>query len=282
MNLAVLLVVLIAMAAKSNGAVQLIAGKKVLLYVLCYSSKSCRVADKYFSRKHWAKRVRLPSTVFFETDVFVNHFPRLMAKDLWTQYDYVGTISWKAHIKFSMAFNFGMFNLTDIIASAPENVDVIGFVGQAKGKAVSMLLEAKKVHKRFEEIWTGLLDAFSTYTPEQISTNGMIPFYCNYFLAKPQHMVRFLPFIKQAQNYLQHLPSIQEALWSDPKYTVGKATVAKAVFNRTVYAYHPFILERLTPFFFNVENRSIYVYKKFSIVAEIKSKRQQNIPTETT
>lgn len=215
--------------------------------------------------------IRLNASVFFETEAFTAHFPSLMIKDKWELYDYIGTISWKAHIKFTKAFGFGMFNLSDVISSAPDNVDVIALVGQRDAKFDNMLNESTRNHKRFDEIWIGLLQAFNRFTPEQISTHGMIPFYCNYWIAKPQYVARFIPFMKEAHGYLTNLSSIQDALWSNPKY-IGNKHVAKVVFGRKYYAYHPFILERLSPFFFNMENRSIYVYKQFVNITQLPKK----------
>ena len=218
--------------------------------------------------------IKLNQSVFFETELFTKHFPTLMVTDKWSEYDYVGTISWKAHIKFTKAFNFGMFNLSDAVTSAPPNVDVIALVGQKNPRFDNMLNESNKNHHKFAFIWTELLSQFPQFTPEQVSTDGMIPFYCNYWLAKPQHVIRFIPFMERAQHLLTNLTSIQEALWSNPRY-VGNKHVAKSVFGRKYYAYHPFILERLTPFFFNAEHRSIYVYKHFKNITQLKKKKKK-------
>lgn len=218
--------------------------------------------------------ITLNQSVFFETELFTKHFPTLMVTDNWSNYDYVGTISWKAHLKFTQAFHFGMFNLSDAITSAPPDVDVIALVGKHDSNFVSMLNESTKSHPKFAYIWIQLFSQFPEFTPEQISTRGMIPFYCNYWLAKPDLVARFIPFMEKAQYLLTNLAPLQEALWSNPKY-VGNKHVAEAVFGRKYYAYHPFILERLTPFFFNAENRSIYVYKHFKNITQFKKKKKK-------
>ena len=207
----------------------------------------------------------LPQSVFFESVVFIDIIPQLINE--WINYDYVGTISWKAFHKFKYLFEVGELSIPDAVSSAPAGVDVIGLLGSIRnlthGRPISMLKKATNMHPRFSDIWSKLLGAMN-YTSQQISTEGMTPFYCNYFLTKPAHMLKFISFIREATELIQSLTSIQEDLWSDAHYkgnTKNNTGIAKRVFGRDYYAYHPFIGERLSPFFFNAQNLSIYVYK---------------------
>ena len=209
--------------------------------------------------------LRLPQSALFESYAFSKLFPRLIEEDKWDEYDYIGTISWKAPLKFARAFFFGPFNMSDIIAQTPEGTDVIALVGQ-QGE-YNLLERAEDAHPRFGEAWRGLLRAFDMFTPEQIETNGYTAFYCNYWLAKPAHVKTFIPFISKAQRLLINLPTIQEALWTDAKY-LNNTKIAREVFGLNYYPNHPFLLERLTPFYFGVQNLKIFVYKKFGVVTD--------------
>lgn len=214
--------------------------------------------------------LKLPKSIFFETYAFTHTFPDRIKKDAWHKYEYVGTISWKAPLKFEHAFRFGPLNMTEVVESAPPGTDVIALVGQ-KNESQNMVDKAVVMHQRLKEIWDSLLKAYERYSPEEISTDGMSAFYCNYWLAKPEHVMKLIPFMKKAHTLLESLTSIQDALWSNAHYLDNKA-LSQKVFGLNYYTYHPFVLERLTPFFFNTEKLSIYVYKKFSKVFVIKSK----------
>lgn len=207
--------------------------------------------------------LRLPQSVFFETYAFTNMFPDLIAKDRWSEYDYVGTLSWKAPLKFVRSFKFGPLEMDAVLGAAPPGADVIALVGQRD--TANILNMTNRSHPRFSEVWTGLLEAYGNYTRAEIATDDMIPFYCNYWLAKPEYVVKFIPFMQKAHRLLSNLTTIQDALWSDAKY-VSNTKVAQSVFGLDYYAYHPFVLERLTPFFFNVQKLNIFVYKKYKRV----------------
>ena len=70
---------------------------------------------------------------------------------------------------------------------------------------------------------------------------------------------------------METLPTIQKDLWSDANYWRNNELTMN-IFNKPYYAYHPFVLERLTPFFFNVSNANIHVYKYFGMYKAWKEK----------
>ena len=205
--------------------------------------------------------IKLPQSVFFETYAFTHIFPARIESDAWHEYEYVGTISWKAPLKYEHALRLGPLNMTDVVTSAPPGTDVIALLGQ-KNESQNLLGKAVKLHPRIKVIWFGLLRSFQKFSAHEISTEGMTPFYCNYWLAKPEHVVRFIPFMQEAQRQMENLPSIQDALWSDAHY-LKNTNLTQKVFGLDYYTYHPFVLERLTPFFFNVEKLSIHIYGIF-------------------
>lgn len=210
--------------------------------------------------------LKVPSSVYFESYAFVHSFPALAMKDQWDKYDYVGTLSWKAPLKFKYSFDFGHLSMKSVLQKAPNSSDVIAFVGEKN--AHDLLNKTNRLHPRFQEVWSGLLSAFNRYSDHEISTVGMTPFYCNYWLARPQHVRQLILFLTDAHGFLQNLTTIQEALWSNAGYLSNKK-LSQAVFGLDYYAYHPFVLERLTPFFFNSKNLNIFVHKKLKAVTNL-------------
>lgn len=215
--------------------------------------------------------LKLPQNKFFESFAITSMFPDLVERDQWLKYDWVGTVAWKVPVKFLGGFSFGPFNISDILASAPVGTDVIGLAG-AKG-ARSVLANTKD-QRHFWKVWSGLLTAFNRYTPHQISTAGMKPFYCNYWLARPEHVLKLIGFTKRVQFLLDNLTSIQGALWSKHDY-FPNAKLTQKVFGLDYYTYHPFILERITPFFFHAEKLNVFIYKSF-IKSKIKNVHSEN------
>lgn len=207
--------------------------------------------------------MKLPKTPFFETFAFTDIFPELIESDRWDTYDYIGTVSWKAPLKFAESFKFGPFIMVDILKQTPNGTDVIALVGQKD--PINILESAEEAHPRFGEAWRGLLQAYNRFTPEQIETTGMEPFYCNYWLAKPRYVKDFISFMQTAHIHMTNLSTIQDALWTNAKY-LNNTKVSQDVFGLDYYTNHPFVLERLSPFFFGVQKLNIFIYKKFRVV----------------
>ena len=130
-----------------------------------------------------------------------------------------------------------------------------------------MLWQAKYSHKRFNEIWYPLLKSFShnnipRYKPKEISTSNMTVFFFNYWLTKPRIMLNFAEFMRTVHEQLSNLEGIQDALWSDSGYEIKNIPLAQAIFKKDYYTFHPFILKRISPFYFNTKNYSINVHRK--------------------
>ena len=137
----------------------------------------------------------------------------------------------------------------------PPGTDVVGLIGGRR----NMVDLGNAFHPRFKKIWIPLLKSFGTFSDDQIEMKSAKPFYSNYFLAKSSLMHELCPFVKAVQDRMTTLRTIQNNLWADPKYGDTNKEVAIRIFNRSYYSYHPFIIERLAPFYFYTRNTSVYL-----------------------
>ena len=193
--------------------------------------------------------------MYFESYAFANIFPKDFSA--WDNYVYVGTISWKFSEKVGMKPNI----IPKIMSSINSlEVDVIGFLySRFNGSLVSI---TNVHHPKFSQIWILLMESFGDrFTTEQVKECCLEIFFANYWIGKVKLVKQLSIFHKEVQDRMDFLPSIQQDLWSDAKYiSCGsnmKQTPLQDIFNRSYYTYHPFILERISPFYFAALNASI-------------------------
>ena len=202
-----------------------------------------------------SKVLRLPPNIYLENHAITNIFPGYFSD--WDQYEFVGTLSWKffekTHIKPAL--------IPKIMASVnAQEIDAIGFFYVGFNMTLFELTDPH--HPKFSQIWTELLHSFGNrFTTEQITKCCKQSFFSNYWIAKTSLVKELCLFHKEIYDLMQTLPSIQDDLWSDSKYiSCGsnmKGTPIQEIFNRSYYTYHPFILERLAPFYFEARNARI-------------------------
>ena len=208
------------------------------------------------------KITRLPRSIYFESYAIANIFPKDFVE--WDKYQYVGTFSWKFHEKLSFKLK-DIPRLMDYLHK--NNIDVVGFFyPEFRYNNLTMMQQADLPHPKFSAVWKPLMESFGDrFTTEQIVGCCANEFYANYFVAKINMVQQLCNFTKEIHRRLDTIPAIQNDLWSDSTYySCGSDdTQLRSIFNRTYYTYHPFVLERITPFYFNSINAS--------------SKRAQNI-----
>lgn len=214
---------------------------KLVVYVLCYDDKSTQSATEEYAGYPWARVVTLPdhpgTAKYMEGAMFLSTMREL--RNEWHDADFVGTLSWKASEKIAVS-------LVDKVAELKKESDVVALLPAND----LMIPHAVRHHPRFLEVWVPLLVSMGYDVTDTTSTE--IPgFFCNYWLATPCWMDRFLDFYGKAAGAMDTLPGIQGALWSDSLYCsqLPRERIEK-VFGRPYMAYHPFIGERLASFFF--------------------------------
>jgi hypothetical protein len=175
--------------------------------------------------------------------------------DEWRECDYVGTLSWKAPQKISMP---DMEALTTYITSLKP--DVVPFFPCHE----TIVEQGERHHPLFRDLWSKL--TYELGIPEDKATDPSIPlFFCNYWMATPSWMLRYIEFFKSAQHVLDTCESIQSNLWSDSRFDkVISDEKCMQIFGRPYYPYHCFLCERLPCLFFKLHGAVIWhPYIKF-------------------
>lgn len=219
---------------------------KVVVYVLCYDDVSERVARDAFPYP-WARPLRIPeSTVYMEGKAFADLLPALRHE--WEDADYVGTLSYRAHSKIEVPLDLEAVcerSGADVVALAPLTCN--------------MLEQATVAHPRFLELWVPVLGALG-FSEEQATHPDVPAFLCNYWVARPAWVLRYLDFYARAVRVLETRPDIQDVLWSDPGYVtkLPKDTLLR-IYGKPYITYHPFVCERLACFFFWEQGAAVHL-----------------------
>ena len=204
---------------------------KLLIYVLCYNQDSYNVASNEYGNKEGYKNVYIESTNLLENIMYDSWL--LDHQDEWKEYDYVGTISWKASQKCDLPdLNILQKNLQIY------NPDIFE----------ANLVEMSRCHPNFEYLWVKTLSQFKS----DALNPDILPFLSNYWITKPVLMYEYIEFFKKTKQVLDNYKEIQEKLWEDSKYYHHTLSVEKCLelFNKPYYTHHPFIYERIPCFFF--------------------------------
>jgi hypothetical protein len=212
---------------------------KLLIYVLCYNQHSYNVASNEYGNKEGYKIVYINSTNLLENIMYDSWL--LDHQDEWKEYDYVGTISWKASQKCHMPdLNTLKKNLQIY------NPDIVPFFCFEAN-----LVEMSRCHPNFEYLWVKTLSQLG-FSDEDALNPDILPFMSNYWITKPVLMYEYIEFFKKTKQVLDNYKEIQEKLWEDSKYYHHTLSVEKCLelFNKPYYTHHPFIYERIPCFFF--------------------------------
>lgn len=211
---------------------------KVLVYILCYNDETHTVAQQEYGFEPWARVLLIHSTPYMENVMFTEYFPNLEHE--WRDADYVGTLSWKARTKIK----FDMPAIIEELALLQPDVFALN-----PGKKQT-LMKQPRIHPKFKELWIAVLNRFGV-SKDIATSKQIVPFYCNYWLAKPEYLRAYMQFNQRVVHMLETDAELQNDLWSDAKYkTKLPKERVQQVFNRPYFTYHPFICERLCCFFF--------------------------------
>jgi hypothetical protein len=167
----------------------------------------------------------------------------------WRECDYVGTLSWKAPQKIPVP---DMQALTSHLAF--RSPDVVPFFPCHE----SIILQAERHHPLFRELWCGLTRELGI--SEERAIDPTIPlFFCNYWMARPSWMLRYMEFFKKAQHVLDTCEAIQANLWTDSRFDkVISDEKCMEIFGKPYYPYHCFLCERLPCLFFKLEGATVW------------------------
>jgi hypothetical protein len=221
---------------------------KIVVYVLCYDAVSELQAQRAFGHFGWARVVHIPTTMFLESVMYWLVLDQ--RREEWAGSDFVGTLSYCADQKIDVPDMEALCS-----TAAAEGRDVVAL--HASDERM-LLQQACRSHPRFPEVWVPLLRELG-YTEADAIDDGIPAFYCNFWLARPEWMQRYIAFFKRAKAALEGgLDRVQDALWSDSGYPGRlRGRRCNAIWGRPYYPHHCFVAERLPCFFFWKEGASV-------------------------
>ena len=228
---------------------------KIRIYVLCYSDDTYIKATELYGQKEWAKVVYIKSTVLFESIMYDSWLEENY--DDWKDFDYVGTISWKAPFKIRMP---DIDKLAVFLENNKDNYDIAAFYHID----MNMIDRTTYYHPKFRTLWIKILSKLG-YSIDQILNNNIKGFYCNYWITTPKLMLDYINFFKKVKNVINNYQDIQDDLWSDSKFqstTLLTPEQCMQKFGIPHYPYHPFIYERMPCVYFEY-NAKILITDKF-------------------
>jgi hypothetical protein len=215
---------------------------KIRIYILCYDEQSYMYALRDYGNKEWAKIVHIKTTVLFENIMYDSWL--LENYEDWKDFDYIGTISWKAGYKIQLP------NIDKLSIFLDKNkFDVIPFYFID----ANLINRTTYYHPKFRYLWIKILTKLG-YNETQITKN-IKAFYCNYWLTTPKLMLEYIEFFKKVKECMDTYQEIQEDIWSNSKHrssTLTSPQICLATFGKPYYPYHPFIFERIPCFYFDL------------------------------
>lgn len=213
---------------------------KIRIYVLCYDERTQMLATQEYGDKQWAKVLYIKTTPLLENVMYDEWF--LENHDDWKDFDYIGTISWKASQKITLPNMQELSKLLDQV-----QYDIIVF----NAFNFNLLEQATFHHPKFKSIWVQSLQLLGFSTDDSLNSN-IQAFFCNYWITKPHLMLKYINFFKKIKHIMDTAPEIQNDLWDNPMYGGNTLSEEKMVelYNKPYIPYHVFIYERMPCFFF--------------------------------
>lgn len=225
---------------------------KIIIYVLCFDDVTEKKARRDFGRYTWARPLRIETTLWLEGIMYESWLMEHEAE--WAAYDYVGTIA------YSIFNKIPKFDLRSLIYCISRS-DLFAF---NMSDTPNLLQNANGPH--FRALWVDMLTQLG-FSEENALDPTVKPFYCNYWIARPDIMRTYCDFYRRAQRALQDSP-LQAELWEDAGYSNSYSNPewCRKRFGVPHYPHHTFLMERLPCIF--AHNR----YKIGSIPELIKNR----------
>jgi len=220
---------------------------KIIIYILCYDNQTFNNALRLFGSYKWAKVIILPSTILFENYMYDKWL--LDNYDEWKDYDYVGTLSWRAREKVILPDIEKMA----IFLKNEKIYDLVPFyvIGDKN------LLDDIDRRQPNNNIILNLLFNKLGY-PNDYIKKDFIHFYCNYWIAKPKIMKEYIDFFYKCKEIINEDPQIQKYIWQYVEYNSGlDENEIKKIFGRPSFSSHPFVYERI-PYLFMYKYRILH------------------------
>ena len=233
----------------------------MLVYVFCYSNATARKAQALASRYPFLRPYRLGPSPYFESQFF---FFEGLPHDEWRGHDWVGFISYKYLQKIPDDRIEDWPGMCSIYADC----DVIALHDYRH----NLLVHAVGMHGHpWSMCWRECLSPF--LSADSIEDPATPSFYCNYWVARPEWVIRYCDFARGVKQHINGNPALQTMLDSDSKYAGNLSTRALlTITGKPYYTCHAFVFERTPCAFFYAEGakighrRSNFIAQKESMV----------------
>jgi hypothetical protein len=218
----------------------------ILIYILYHNHESFKMASRFLKFK-WAKLTKIYSTKYFESIIFI-YLDQNRAE--WINKKFVGFLTYNSYKKISL------FDI-EYLAKQYSNYDVIPFNNVFSSP---LLIISEYYHPSFINIWEQIL-LLLNYDINDILSLKIPVFYNNYWMAKPEWVLKYIEFYKNVVHIMENNMKIKYLLYQNSSYK-GKLLeypgILIKICGRPYYTFHPFIIERIVCFFFWVHKAKIY------------------------
>jgi len=181
-------------------------------------------------------------------------------REMWQEEDFLGIITYSADIKWIYK-DITQIEWQQIRESMKKkNLDVLGlypldFV--CANQSMSYLHAATLFHgMNFYLAWCRILECLG-YTKTQCTSHDVQAFFCNWWIGKPESFRRYINFYKKVKHLIENDHLVQKHIMHNAYYigreTMSPEQIAEIFHGKEYFMLHPFILERLLPFFFHFE-----------------------------
>lgn len=227
-----------------------IPGIKFVLYILSHDELSFNVAVAWSKCKPWTKVIKLTSTVYFESYAYKEVYPQLISE--WESMDFVGIVTYRS-LKFIPLEKLKAY--LELANTKPY--DVVPLYGTGE------YLMDQAIHghtKMFQSVWDNLLLALNYDLSDIRKQDETEVFLRNSFIIRPKWLSELMIFMNYAINTVDTNSTLGDILATNAHYqeSVLRKSVAQRIFHTDYYQWHPFIFERLPPFFLSHRNASVY------------------------
>jgi hypothetical protein len=220
------------------------------LYIIAHNDFSVDIAQQWSRCMPFVEILRIENTPFFESYAYATILSDKERQKEWSELDFVGLATYKS-LKFLSIEKLEAY--LQLAYYSPFDFIPLYNTGE------NLLQQAVRGHtQEFKGVWDATLSAYG-FTAEEIRSGDDIEvFLRNTFITTPHWMVELCAFM----NRYIHIASTNETLGlvlaSNSHYREAKLHVARIVFHENFYHWHPFIFERLTPFFVHIRNISVF------------------------
>lgn len=218
----------------------------ILIYILYHNHESYKLALN-FKKFKWAKLRKIYSSKYFESNIFLYLDNN---RNEWINKKFVGILTYNSYKKVKL------FDI-DLLAKKYHNYDLIPFNNYYNNP---LLVVSEYYHPSFINIWEKLL-LLMNYDINDILSLKIPAFYNNYWMAKPEWIIKYIDFYKKVIYIMENNNDVKNMLNQNSKY-MGKLLeypeILIKICSRPYYTFHPFIIERLPCFFFWVHKAKIY------------------------